>query len=399
MLFPLKREDPFAPPAAYKAREDGAPLRVRLAYGGDAWLVTGHRTARAVLSDGVTFSSDPTCPGYPAFPLFSKRPVPGHFLAMDAPDHTRLRRTVAAHFTAAQVRARGAAMTAAAAGVVDAMREAGSPGDLVASVSVPLSGLSTSEILGTPLEDLDFFLDRTRDLQRHDVTQAQRAVAAGRLNRYLEKLLLKKKRDPGDDLLSDLAASVPDDGAEPTEDGLTLKEAVGVANLLVIAGQETSAGLLSLTVLSLLRDPAQGDLVRSDPERWAEPAVTEALRYWTLVQHGAARVATRGTELAGQRIRAGDAIIVHLASANRDPAVFAEPDTFDITRETRTHLAFGHGAHHCLGSAVSQAQVQRAVVELFGRLPALRLAGDPRAGLEFLEDMLVYGLRVLPVAW
>lgn len=398
MLFPLKREDPFVPPAAYRSGEDEAPLRVRLVYGGEAWLVTGHRTARAVLSDSTGFSSDSTRPGYPAFPLFSKRPVPGHFLAMDAPDHTRLRRTVAAHFTGVRTQARSEAMTATAAELVEAMRDTGSPGDLVSAVSVPLPCLSSADMLGTPLEDRDFFLACTRDLQRHDATQAQRTLAAGRLNRYLVKILEAKMRHPGDDVLSVLAAAVSADRHPAEEDVLTLEEAVGVANLLIIAGLETTAGLLSLTVLSLLRDPGQFALVRSAPRQWAGPAVAEALRYWTLVQHGAARVATRDTELAGRPVRAGDAVIVHLASANRDPSAFAAPDAFDITRGTRNHLAFGHGAHHCLGSAVSQLQAELAVVELVTRLPGLRLA-EPETAPEFLEDMLVYGLRSLPVAW
>lgn len=391
MLFPVKRHDPFDPPSAY--RPEGAPKlrRVGLSYGGEAWLVADYQTARSVLADSASFSSDSTRPGYPTFPLASKRPIPGHFLTMDPPDHTRLRQLIASEFSAKQVRSREARITATAVELIEKLRHTGGPADLVSVVAVPLPGISASELLGTPMADRDFFLDCTRDLQLHDATQAQRVLAAGRMNRYLEKLLVDKTRRPGDDLLSRLAKLVD-------VNVLSMTEAVGVANLVIVAGLETTAGLFALTILSLLRDSAQGDLVRANPQRWKGPAVAEALRYWTLAQHGVARTAIKDVDIAGELIREGDAVVIHLASANRDPETYSEPDNFDITREARNHLAFGHGVHRCLGSIVAQSTAEIAVAELTTRLPSLRLA-DPAVELEFLEDMLVYGLRELPVAW
>jgi cytochrome P450 len=126
--------------------------------------------------------------------------------------------------------------------------------------------------------------------------------------------------------------------------------------------------------------------------------VHEALRYWTLVQYGIARVATRDVEVGGRLVRAGEAVVLNLATANRDPAEFASPDTFDITRDARRQLAFGHGMHRCLGAPIAIAQTELAVAELMSRLPHLRLA-VPEEQLEFRADMLIYGLRSLPVSW
>ncbi|MGW2544374.1 cytochrome P450 [Kitasatospora sp. NPDC001574] len=389
--FPVPRSDPRDPPAAYRTAEGEPVRRVPLSYGGEAWLVTDFRTARAVLADHRGFSSDSTLPGYPAFPLSSKRPIPGHFLSMDPPQHTRLRQLVAAEFSGSRVRAMRPALTASADELIDRMVAAGGPQDLVTSLAVPLPALSASQMLGTPLADRDFFLDCTRDLQTHDATAVQRVLAAGRMNQYLERLFTAKRTGSDDDLFSRLARSL-DDG------DLTMTELVNLANLIVVAGLETTAGLFSLTMLSLLGDPRQAELVRADPERRPGHAVAEALRYWTLVQHGVARVALRDTELGGRTVRAGDGVVVHLATANRDPAVFEEPDRFDLTRTVRSQLAFGHGIHRCLGSALAQTQTELAVAALLRRLPGLRLA-EPQTEPPFLAEMLIYGLRSLHVTW
>lgn len=388
--FPAPRRTPWHPPAEYRAEPGQTVRRVPLSYGGEAWLVTDFATARKVLADHARFSSDSTLPGYPAFPLSSKRTIPGHFLSMDQPEHTRLRRLVAAEFSGNRVKRLRPALARNAAQLVHAVIEAGGPVDLVSAVAVPLPALSASDMLGTPLADRNFFLACTRDMQRHDASIAERVLAAGKMSRYLEGLFAAKRQGETGDLFSRLARSLGD--------YLTMAELVGVANLIIVAGLETTAGLVSLTMLSLLSDEEQGNLVRSDPDRWAPAAVGEALRYWTLVQHGVARVATCDVELGGRTIRAGDGLVVNVAAANRDPAVFTDPDRFDLRREARGQLAFGHGIHRCLGSFIAQAQSELAVAELMRRLPGLRLVNPPR-DTDFLADMLVYGLRTLDVTW
>jgi cytochrome P450 len=167
--------------------------------------------------------------------------------------------------------------------------------------------------------------------------------------------------------------------------------------LILVAGLETTVGLLALTVLSLLRDNGQWELVSRDPGRWAAPAVREALRYWTVVHHGVARVATRDVRLSGQQIRAGDAVVVHLPTANRDPRKYTDPDSFEITRDVRHHIAFGHGLHRCLGASLVQIEVTAAVEALARQVPGLAMAMAEEE-VCYLHHMLVFGLQELVLA-
>jgi cytochrome P450 len=388
VVFPVARSDPYAPPAAYRDAPGASPRLITLAYGGQAWLITRYRDARAVLAD-TSFSSDSTRPGYPSFPLAFKQHVPGHFLAMDPPEHTRLRKLVAAEFTAGAVKELRPALEQQARALVTAMAAGDRPADLIADVAMPLPALVAAELFGVPAQDRLLFQAIARDLQMHDATPARRRAAAGRMNRYLGELTERMRHRHDGGLLYRLTIG----GGT-----LTATELVGMANLILVAGLETTAGLLGLTVLALLRNPQQHALVRADPQQWAERAVCEALRYWTVVHHGVARVAIREVEVCGQIISPGEAVVIHLPTANRDPAIYPEPATFDIARDAHAHLSFGHGAHRCLGGPLAQAEAAAALTELMRRLPGLKLA-DPAQEPPFLEDMLVYGLRQLLVTW
>jgi cytochrome P450 monooxygenase len=383
--FPLERLDPSHPPARYVSGQARLPRRVPLAYGGDAWLVTGYADSRRVLGDPA-FSSDPTRPGYPSFPLAPRERVAGHFLSMDPPEHTRLRRIVAPVFSISPLRSMEPFITTLADRLV-AGADQHPTFDLVSHVSVPLHGGTLAELLGVPAADQRLFQDCTRQLQRHSASAATRLAASARLARYLTGVLASPDAPTRDNLLGRLARSR--DGGE-----ITPAEAVSMASLILVAGMETTVALLALTVLALVRDGRQWDLVAGHPERWAGPAVQEALRYWTVVQHGVARVATRDAELSGQRISAGDAVVVHLPTANRDPRVYARADAFDITRDAHQHVAFGHGLHRCLGASLAQIEVTAAVRSLARQAPRLALA-RPEPDIFYLHHMLVYGLREL----
>ncbi|MEU4181140.1 cytochrome P450 [Streptomyces sp. NPDC026589] len=388
MEFPIPRTAPYLPPQ-YRARGEEGPRRVTLLYGGEAWLVTGHADARTVLAD-TSFSSDSTLPGYPNFPLAPKTRLPGHFLSMDPPEHTQLRRLVAEYFRNGRVQALRPRLEQTASGLVEEFAREASPADLVAGVAAPLPAMAVAEMVGIPPERRELFLDCARVLQKHDATAVERLTAAGRMNRCLADIIEAKRGGADDDMLGHLARQ--------RGGGFSTQEIIGATNLIVVAGLETTTGLISLTMLSLLRDPAQGDLVRGDPERWCRAATAEALRYWTLIQHGVARVATRDVRIADRTVRAGEAVVVHLPSANRDGSVYPRPDEFDLTREVRGQLAFGYGIHRCLGSSLAETQSTLIISELMRRLPGLRLAVEEEQ-LPFHTDMLVYGLGSLPVSW
>ncbi|GLZ01162.1 cytochrome P450 [Actinoplanes sp. NBRC 103695] len=388
--FPIPRRTPDHPPAEY--REAGTMSRCPLSYGGDAWLVNGFQATREILASSDDFSADDTVDGFPAMPMASKHRTPGHFLTMDPPEHTRLRQLVSAQFTPGRVRRMIPAMRETVLDLVDRLIDTGPPADLIAGLAVPLNMAVASQMLGTPGSDAEFFLDVVRELQTFDASPARRKAAAGRMTQYLRRAIPEAADRGGDNLLGLLAVHLG------TDEGFTLDDLVGVANLVIIAGSETTPALTGLTMFSLLRDPEQAALVREDPPRWAKAAVHEALRYWTLVQYGIARVAVKDVDVAGQRVRAGEAVVLNLPTANRDPAEFPDADTFDITRDMRPHLAFGHGIHRCLGAPVAVAQTELAVAEVMSRLPGLRPVVSEDQ-LAFRAEMLIHGLRALPVRW
>jgi cytochrome P450 len=385
--FPAERGDPAHPPRQYAAGSTGNLRKVPLSYGGTAWLVTEYDDARRVLSD-PSFSSDSTRRGYPVFPLAPREKIPGHFISMDAPEHTRLRHSVAAPFRPGTLSAIEPYLAGVAERLITAARDHAAEFDLVSQVAVPLHGDVLAELLGVPAGGHHLFQECARQMQRHDSSAVRRAAAAGRIGRYVGELLSASTQLRAGTILNLLRDSTAT--GENSQD-----EAVAMASLSIVAGFETTVGSLALTVLSLLRDRRQWDMVRESPGRWAAAAVDEGLRFWSVAQHGVARVATRDVALSGQKITAGEAVVVHLPSANRDPRVYSQADAFDITRNARNHLSFGHGPHHCLGAPLARMEMTAAIAALASITPGLRLSRP--SDLSYLHHMLVFGVAELPL--
>lgn len=185
-------------------------------------------------------------------------------------------------------------------------------------------------------------------------------------------------------------------------DDLTPQETASLGFLLLVTGHESTANMAAISVLALLRDPAQTALLRDDPEL-VRGAVEELLRHLTIIHLGLGRVATRSVEVGGVTVAAGDGVICMLSTANRDPSLFATeggtcPSELDVTRDARRHVAFGHGIHQCLGQTLARVELQIILATLLRRLPGLRLATPPDQ-LVYHQDAIVYGLRALPVTW
>lgn len=209
---------------------------------------------------------------------------------------------------------------------------------------------------------------------------------------YLDGLVTAAESRPGDDLIGRLALERRSAG-ELSHDAL-----VGMVFLLLVAGHETTANMLSLGVFTLLQNPGPLAELRARPELWPD-AVEELLRYHSIVDWVAFdRVALEDIEIGGQRVRAGEGLFVLGVSANRDERAFSNPDDLDIHRGARHHLAFGHGIHRCLGQNLARAELEIGYRTLFERLPALRIAGGVEA-LPFKYDRRTFGLYRLPVAW
>jgi cytochrome P450 len=204
------------------------------------------------------------------------------------------------------------------------------------------------------------------------------------------KSLAQRHRDqPGDDILGMLIRDHADD--------LSDAELIGIGNILLVAGHETTSNTIGLGTLLLLQHPDQLALVRDHPEL-TNSAVEEILRYLTIVHSGTPRIVTKDMTIGGQLMLAGDVAMVSLPSANRDPDFMADADVFDVTRQPQAHLTFGHGIHQCLGQQLARLEMSVALPTLLQRFPTLSLAAS-ETDLQFRGDGPVNGVRELPVRW
>ncbi|MFJ2212234.1 cytochrome P450 [Streptomyces sp. NPDC101062] len=397
--FPYRRATgcPFDPPPQYAELREEAPVSpIRLWNGAVAWLLTRYEDQRAVLAD-PRFSADVTRPGHPVQSAgVHARRDPAHlpFLVQDDPEHHHTRRMFTAHFTVKRVATMKPRIQEVIDHLLDAMEAAGPPADLVSAFALPMPSLVIGELLGVPHGDHALFQRAARTLVTLDSTPEQARAAAGELAGYLDDLITVKDSDPADDLLSTLVVERVRTGE------LDRAQLVENAVLLLAAGHETTANMTALGTLALLHHPEQLAAVRDsdDPARVAN-AVEELLRYLTITHSGRRRVATEDVEIAGTLVRAGEGVVLANDAGNRDGTVFPDPDRLDIDRTgVRRHIAFGHGTHQCLGQNLARAELQLAYPALLRRFPGLRTT-VPDSEIRFKEDMLVYGVHELPVAW
>ncbi|TXS57507.1 cytochrome P450 family protein [Streptomyces sp. t39] len=379
--------DPFPVYAALRAR--GPVHHVRLPEGHTAWLVVGHEAGRAALAD-PTLSKDwrNVSPELGISRISSGVSM----LSSDPPLHTRLRKLIAREFTMRRVERLAPRVREITDGLLDTMVPKGAA-DLVDAFSFPLPIAVICELLGVPFLAREDFRDWSNTaLSSHD--KAAREEAAGRLTQYLVGLLAQKRERPGDDLMSGLihAADTEDD------DRLTPEELIGMAWLLLVAGHETTVNLISSGVLALLTHPDQLALLRAEPAL-IDDAVEEMLRYDGPVETPTYRFTTEPYEVGGTTVPGGgQLVLVAMSDANRDPARFPDPDRFDIRRDTRGHLAFGHGIHFCLGAPLARLEARIAIRSLLERCPDLALDAHP-AALPWRGGLLIRGPERLPVRW
>ncbi|EST37955.1 hypothetical protein N566_10185, partial [Streptomycetaceae bacterium MP113-05] len=261
------------------------------------------------------------------------------------------------------------------------------PVDLVSAFSEPLPVRVMCEMLGVPDSVREPLSEHLALLSRMTYTVEELIEACTVIAEALQKLVAAKHADPGDDLLSDLAA-----GGKVTDE-----ELVNIAWALLGGGFDTTANMLALGTFALLEHPDQLALLRSRPEL-TDNAVEELLRHLTISHLGASRAALEDVDLNGTTVEAGDTVVVALPAANRDPAHFPDPDRLDITRSAQGHLAFGHGEHQCIGQHLARSIMRIAYPALFARFPSLRLA-SAAADVPLRTDMLHYGVHSLPVTW
>ena len=396
--YPTAREArcPFAPAPVFREMTRTEPVaRVRIWDGSTPWFVTRHADQRALLND-PRLSIDEKRPGYPHMTRARADGAPHHprlITNTDPPEHTRLRRTVNAPFMVKRVEALRPRIQRVLDRLIDDLLAGPRPADLVRAIGLPVPTMVITEILGAPYEDHELFQTAGHVLISHDSTPGQAAEAGARLGGYLGELFAKKMAAPGDDVLSEMAGRVKAGEMDP-------REAISMAMAILIAGHETSASMISLGTLALLRNPDQLALLREhgDDPKFVANAVEELLRYLTIVHSGIRRIATEDIALHDTVIRADDGVIFDLACANWDERQFPEPERLDLTRPARSHHAFGFGVHQCLGQTLARVELQIVYGTLYRRIPTLALAA-PFEEVEFAMEGVAYGLRSLPVTW
>lgn len=384
---------PFDPPAAFGALRTEEPIsRIALPDGSWAWLATRYSDIRAILGD-TRFSSDTTLHGYPLSGMTGGGNTQNRgFIRMDPPEHTRLRRMVTREFMVKRVEALRPEIQRITDELCDEMARGQGPVDLVEALALPVPSLVISLLLGVPYDDHEVFQRLTGTLLSRTVPDDEREAARVELRDYLDKLVTAKEADPGDDILGRLITEQQQTGE------ITHDEVAAFAALLLIAGHETTANMIGLSALTLMRDPESAARLRQDPGL-IRGAVEELLRFHSIIRNGPRRVATADIEIDGHLIRAGEGVVAAVPSANRDESVFADADRLDICRpNAQHHVAFGYGIHQCLGQALARVELQVVIGTLLRRFPTLRPA-VPVDEIPFRTDMAIYGCHALPVTW
>jgi len=355
-----------------------------------AWLVTKHPDVRQALMDS-RLSADELLPGAPVRIQIPPGDRPSSFLRMDDPEHNRLRSMIASQFTARRVRSMRPAVEALTTQLLDDVASRHRPVDLHDAFSRKLPTLVVANLLGVPDEDSPFFVEKTR------ITMSQedpiRSFAAYQeMSNYLADLAERRLHDPQDDLISQLASNNLATGE------ITLKELVGIARLVLVAGHETTTNQIALNILSLLLDPELRASVLADDGALVPQFIEEAMRFWSISQDAIVRLVLEDLELGGRQMRKGDAVVISIPAGNHDPEVFPNPGHLDIYRNSQEHLQWGIGPHYCQGAPLARLEMAISLEALFTRFPTLRLATDEPEAL-FRRGTVFHGIESLPVTW
>ncbi len=292
----------------------------------------------------------------------------------DPPDHTRLRALVTKAFSPRLVEAMRPRIQAIVNGLLDTVQSAGQM-DVIQDLAIPLPVTVLSEIFGVPASDQMLFKSWADGLlafqginRPSEETLARSQKALVEIREYLGKLILARRREPREDLLSELVA------AEAEGRKLSETELLNSCITLLVAGHETTTSLVGNGIYLLLSHPEQWRLLKSEPALLTA-AIEEMLRYESPVARQP-RLMKQDAEMGGKQIRAGEIVFQMLNAANRDPAYFEEPERFDITRRNNRHIAFGLGIHFCVGATLARTEGQIVFTTVMNRMPTLSLVTE-----------------------
>ena len=393
-VWPFRRapDAPLNPPPRLAELRSECPVsQVELWDGSRAWLATRYDDVKTLLRN-PGLSSDTSLDGFPQSneTLKAARGAQKTFNRLDPPQHDVLRRMLTKNFSVGQVATLRPFIEGLVDRLLDQIEAAGAPVDLVTALAEPLPAYVVCEIMGLPQGEFDFFLDRVGRWMDLNSTPDEARQAAADIADYLADVITKRSENLGDDLVSELIQKYLIPGK------LTEFELVHMLHLLVIGGFDTTANMIALGTILLLQNPEQMKELREHPDL-TQRAVEEMLRYLSVAHHVAFRLARSDIDISDVCIHAGDGVIAPVSAANYDPEVFPKPESFDVHRDARDHVAFGFGVHQCLGQHLARLELQVVFAKLLQRFPALRLEAAA-AELRY-KDSMIYGVESCPVRW
>ena len=388
MPAPRAAQCPLAPPPEFANWREEPGLRRAIYHGEPVWVVSRYQDIRAALVE-PRLSAD-TLPDHLKPQSADNTPI--MFARTDDPEHHRLRRMMTSDFTFRRCEAMRPQIQDMVDTFLGEMIDGGPPADLVRDFALRVPSLVIALLLGVPSEDLDSFQRYTGVGLDTKTTDEEKAQAFASMYGYIQELVGRKERDPGDDLISRLVT-------EQVATGQLNRETAALSGMIMlVAGHETTANMISLGTVALLEHPAIFDRLGQTEDRAVIANIVEELmRYLTIVHGQVDRVATEDLTFGGQSIRAGDKLLMNLPAGNWDNEFVASPEAFDVDRNTRGHLGFGYGVHQCIGANLARVEMQVAFATLARRLPRLQLAVSPDE-LKF-KDADIYGMQELPVTW
>ncbi|MEV7396246.1 cytochrome P450 [Aeromicrobium sp. NPDC092404] len=387
---PLQRNGMDPVPRIAEIRATEPMHRLDLPFNFRAYLVTGYEESRRILTDRDSYSNDIRHMFHGDGPATSDDI--GGLGFTDPPLHTRLRKIVTPEFTMRRLARLEPMISDIVDQQLDKLAAEGSGADMAKHVAFPVPFQTICALLGLDYEDRDAF--EKLGSARFDATNGGAAAfgAVSEQREFLFEAVARQRKEPGDGLIGQI---LRDEG-----DLISDVDLAGLADGVFTGGFETTAGMIALGTIVLLRDPEYAALVRKGDPEDIDRIVEELLRYLAVVQVAFPRFAKQDMMLFGQQLKAGDVVLASLSGANRDPASAGErPDEFDPYRVPASgHLAFGHGIHRCIGAELARMELRIALPRLFQRFPNLALA-KPQEELSFRQLSFVYGVDELPVTF
>jgi cytochrome P450 len=389
--------NPFPTFAQMRIQDPVHQVNMTTITGGKYWMITRYEDVEAILRDNKQFTKNVrtllSAEEQTRIPLeFTK--LSDHMISSDPPDHTRLRSLVSKAFTPRLVEQWRPRVQAITDELLDQVQDQGEM-DLIEDFAFPLPATILVELFGIPDEDKPRFRKWSNAVATGFSSsledQLKQNTTIEEFEAYLYQLVDTKRKHLADDLLSKLIQS--------EEEGkvLSARELVSTLFLFLVAGHETTTNLISNAILALLLHPDQLEKLKRDPSL-IKTAIEEFLRYQGPLITTTSRWALEDVKIGGKLIQRGDQVEVALASANRDPQAFTDPDVLDIMREENRHLAFGKGIHYCLGAPLARLEGQLAINTLLRRMPNLRLKVDPQT-LTWRPGLFIMALDSFPIVF